>query len=559
MGLQRRESRSVWTFLPFVALAFAVLACIALSIVLTTGFNSSSKFTQLLLRLALVTPPLIWVLRQRGREETQPLRKLSLVPFFLIYVVVVMPLSWYLRDGIYQGDESSYRFQARIFRSLHAYAPAPPPEVERQFTFGTDVIFEGRWFGAFPPGWPAVLATLGWILPEWLVSPALGLVLLWLVYKIAKRLYDDRIASISVGFMACSPFFLFLSLGYYSHIANAVLVALAALLLLNAVETRRTRDLALSCASLGAAFLIRPFTAVCLGFVWASVVAWNVWHSRIRLYKALLISSFVGVIALSLFAYDNAVLTGHFWKLPYAVYFSSNMPQQLQFTFANLLHNIRTFTLKGLARTELDGVPFVLALAVYAVVKERTERSWLLAMVPLSLIIGHMFVVTESADSFVGERYYFEAYFVVTTLAAVGWVRLCQQWKPSRLSIRAVLLAATCLTLYNYVYIAHAAINYRGRFAAVYERAEQLPGAKLLVFMERGTFFFEGHRHPVGIYNPNSYGWQDSRVLFALDPGNDQVRNFTAAVMHRPVWFVLTYDPQTRGVVVKQQTGPNSE
>jgi len=531
---------------PFATLGCAVLTCIVLSVVLTTGFNSSSKFKQLLLRLALVTPPLIWVLRQRGREETQPLRRLSLVPFFLIFVVVVMPLSWYLRDGIYQGDESSYRFQARIFRSLHAYAPAPPPAVIRQFDYGSDVIFEGRWFSEFPPGWPAVLATIGWLLPEWLVSPALGLVLLWLVHKISKRLYDDRIASIAVGFMACSPFFLFLLLGYYSHIANAVLVALAGLLLLNAVEARRTRDLALSCASLGAAFLIRPFTAVCLGFVWASVLAWNIRHSRIRLYKALLICSSVGVIALSLFAYDNAVLTGHFWKFPYAVAFSSDWPQQLQFTFANLLHNVHTFTLRGLARTELHGVPFVLALAVYAVVKERTKRSWLLAMVPLSLIIGHMFVVTESADSFVGERYYFEAYFVVTTLAAVGWVRLCQQWKPSQWAIRAVVLAVACLTLYNYVYLTRAAIRYRRGYAAVYERAEQLAGEKLLVFMQRGKFFNASH------FNPNSPGWQDSRVLFALDPGDEESRNLTANVLHRPVWFVIAYDPHTRSAIVRE-------
>lgn len=541
-----RQNRSAWRFLPFIALACAVLACIALSVAFTTGFDSGSKLRQLLLRLVLITPAVIWVLRQRGTQGSEPARKISLLPFFLIFIVVVIPLSWYLRDGVYSADESAYRFQARTLQSFHAYVQAPPAAVLKQFAFQNEVRFDGRWFGKYPPGWPALLAALGWILPEWMVSPVLGLILIWLVYKIAKRLYDERIATISAGLMACSPFFLFLAVGYLSHIACAVFVALATLSLLAALESGRTRDFALSCAALGVAFLIRPFTAVCLGAVWASVLTWSVGHRRIKLHTALMFGGLMGVIAASVLLYDNELLTGSLWKSPYALAARSDLPPELVFTFSNLLRNASTFTRAGLARTELHSVPFVLILAAYAVAKEKSRRSWLLAMAPVSLILGHMFFSDVSSDSFAGERYYFEAYFAVTILASVGWVRLCSEWKPSRWAIRAVIFAAACLTLYNYGYLTRAAIKYRRGYAAVYECAQQIPGERVLIFLQGGKLFTAPN------FNPNSAGWQDSRVLFALDPGDSQSRNFAADILQRSRWFVIAYDPHTKSAIVKR-------
>jgi hypothetical protein len=541
------QNRSRRAFLPYVTLACAVLACIGLSIAVTTGFDSGSKLRQLLLRLVLVTPAIVWVLRQRDREENQAIRRIPLVPFFLVFITVVVPLSWYVRNGVYSADESAYRFQARVVRSLHAYAQAPPAAVLKQFAFQNEVRYEGRWFGKYPPGWPALLAALGWLMPEWLVSPALGLVLIWLVYKIACRLYDERVAAISVGLMACSPFVLFLSVGYLSHIACAVFVAIATLSLLLALESGRTRDFALSCGALGAAFLIRPFTAVCLGVVWGALVTGSVRNRRITLQTVLMIGGPIGVIAASVLLYDNALLTGSFWKSPYAVAARSDLPPELVFSFSNLLRNAVTFTRAGIARTELHSVPFALALAAYAVVKERSKRSWLLAMAPLSLMLGHMFFSDVSSDSFAGERYYFEAYFAVTILAAVGWVRLCKEWKPSRWAIRAVIAAAGCLTLYNYVYLTRGAIKYRRGYAAVYERAEQLKGDRLLVFMEGGGKFFVAPN-----FNPNSADWQDSRVLFALDPGDQQSRKLSADALHRPTCFVIAYDAHSRKPIVTE-------
>jgi hypothetical protein len=536
------------TILPFAGLSCAVLTCIVLSVVLTTGFDSGTKLRQFLLRLVLVTPALLWILRQRSQHDDGRHSDILIGPFFLIFGIIVIPISLYLRDGVYSADESAYRFQARIMRSLHAYAQAPPDAVLRQFAFKNEVRFQGRWFGKYPPGWPALLATLSWLLPDWLVSPALGLLLLWLVYKISRRIYPESVASIAVAFMACSPFFLFTCVGYLSHVACGVFVALATLSLLTSLETGRTRDFALTFAALGAASLIRPFTATCLGLVLASVLVWNLRNDRIQLYKVLALGVPMALVVISVLLYDNALLTGHFWKSPYALAGRSDLPPELQLSVSNIRRHAFIFTPVALARLELHSFPFVLALAVYAVIQEKSPRSLLLAMIPLSLVIGHMIFSGVSSDSFVGERYYFEAYFAVAILAAAGWEQLRQKWKPSQSAVRATILATASLTVYNYVYLTNAAIEYRQGYATIYETAERLPGEKLLIFMQPGNYFDPSH------FNPNSPQWENSRVLFVLDPGDGKTRSLAASVLRRPVWIVMAYNPQTKRAIVKQQT-----
>lgn len=542
------------TILPFAVLSCAVLCCIVLSVVLTTGFDSGTKLRQLLLRVVLVTPALLWVLSQRSQHHDKGRKtKLLIGPSFLIFSFIVIPISWYIRDGIYSADESAYRFQAKTMRSLHAYAQAPPDAVRREFAFTHEVRFKGRWFGKYPPGWPALLATLSWLLPDWLVTPALGLLLLWLLYQISRRLYGERVASIAVALMACSPFFLFTCVGFMSHVACAVFVALATLSLFTSLATRRTRDFAFTFVALGVAFLIRPFTTACLGFVFASVLVWSLRNDRIQLYRVLAIGVPIALLVLSVLLYDNALLTDHFWKSPYALYGKSDLPPELRPSISNILRHAFTITPVSLARLELHSFPFVLVLATYAVTQERSRRSLLLVMIPLSLMIGHMMTSVVSSDSFVGERYYFEAYVAVVILAAAGWDQLCQKWKPSQSAARAAVLATACLTAYNCIYVAHAAVEFRQGYSTIYETAERLPGKRLLIFMEPGKYL-----NPCN-FNPNPPQWQDARVLFAVDPGEERSRVLAASVLRRPVWFVMAYNPQTKSAIVKRQTEPSSE
>jgi len=530
--------------MPFAALICGVVACIILSSAMTTGYDSQTKLRHLLLQLFLVLPGAVWVLRQRA-ETPSDSRKLPVLPFFLLFTIAVFPLSWHVRDGIYNGDESAYLFSAKLFASLHAYAQAPPDTVRQDFSFVHHVIYQGRWFGKYPPGWPAILGALSILIPHWCVTPALGLLLLWLVYAISKRLYDEKTASLAVALMACSPYFLLMCIGYMSHVACAVLIALATLTLVIAFETRRVAHFAMMFAALSFAFLIRPFSAVCVGVVLVGSLVWDLRDDWRRLLKV----SATGIISLSIASfillYDNKVLTGRYWLSPYAMYLKSETVRELHPTVMNVIRYAVTITPVSLGRLALYSFPFILLLAVYAVIRERSRRCLLLLGIALSLIVGYTLTNAVPSDSFIGERYYFDVYFAIGILSAAGWEKLRRDWKPSPAAVRAVVLGLGCLTLYYYIYAAHATIQFRRGYYSVYRAAQETTDGRVLVFMAPSKYF-DPHN-----YNPNPGDWEDARVLFVVDPG-EEGRASAASILKRPLWLVMSYDPNAERAVIKE-------
>jgi hypothetical protein len=517
-----------------------------MAVVLTTGYDSSSKFKQFLLRVVLVTPPLIWVLRQKGDSGSKA--RIWIAPFFLLAAGVIISSSWMVRHGIYDGDESAYRFESKIIQSLHkTYAQAPPMAVYRDFVYEHHVMYRGRWFGKYPPGWPSILALGSSVLPGWLVNPLLGLILLWLVYVIAKEVYGAYVAKVAIVFMACSPFFLFNCVGFMSHASCAVFVALSTFFLLRRLATGRPRDLILMFVALAGAFLIRPFAAACAGLALVVVFVGYAERRRTALYQILFLGAPIISGALLLLLYNNAVLTDYFWRSPYALYAKAGLPPELQLSAASVARQAFKTIPTSLARTELHSFPFVLLLAGYAVIKRKScARTMALLAVPLSLILGHLLMNVEVSSSFVGERYYFEGYFSIVALAAAGWEQLRENWKPSRAAIRAAVMATACLVTYSLVYVAHASVQYRRGYARIYETAESMPGDRILVFVERSKYV-NPHN-----FNPNMADWENARVLFAVDPGRKD-RSVGANLLHRPKWFAMAYQAQSDSVVIDER------
>jgi Dolichyl-phosphate-mannose-protein mannosyltransferase len=445
--------------LPSAVLACATVLCIFLSIALRTGYDSHTKFRSLLLRIVLVTPALLWTLRQR-REENSKTIVVGIRPFLLLFLLIIIPISWYTRDGIYNGDESAYRFEANSLHLLHhIYAEAPPEVVRPDFSYVHHVIYRGRWSGKYPPGWPAILALTDWLLPDWLINPLLGAILLWLLYEIAKRLTDAHVASTAAFFATLSAFFLFTCVGFMPHVACAVLIALATLFFINGTATHRGRDVALLFACVAAAFLVRPFTAAVVGFSLVFLLAWHLRKDKHQIYRAALIGSPFVLAAIAVLLYDNALVTRSFWISPYALYAQQNDFMTESFTGSNIIrYGIATATV-SLGRTELHSFPFLLPIAAYAVFKKCiVGKAIILLVLPLSLVLGYM-VTPFVSDSFVGGRYYFEGYFALIIMAAAGWVKLASEWSPSLLARRVAMTAAICLATYSCVDVARALIR----------------------------------------------------------------------------------------------------
>jgi len=330
-----------------------------------------------------------------------------------------------------------------------------------------------------------------------------------------------------------------------SHVACAVFIALATLALVTGFETRKVAHFALMFAALSFALLIRPFSAVCVGVPLVGSLVWDLKDDWRRLLKVSAVGIIFGAIASFIVLYNNKVLTGRYWLSPYAVYAKSEAIPDLRPTAMNAIRYVMMIFPVSLGRVALYSFPFILLLPIYAVIYERSRRSLLLLCIALSLIGGYTIKLAVPSDSFIGERYYFDVYFAIGILSAAGWEKLRRNWKPSAAAVRALVLGLGCLTLYYYMYAAHAAIQFRRGYYSVYRAAQKTTQGRVLVFMAPSKYF-DPHN-----YNPNPGDWESARVLFVVDPG-EEGRASAASILNRPSWLVMSYDPNAKRAVIKE-------
>ena len=81
--------------------------------------------------------------------------------------------------------------------------------------------------------------------------------------------------------------------------------------------------------------------------------------------------------------------------------------------------------------TLLYAFPFVFPLAAYGFWKERkrSTEAWILALLFPAFILAHL-IQPETSGSFIGERYWFEAFFAIAILGARGFILLMESWRP---------------------------------------------------------------------------------------------------------------------------------
>lgn len=401
-----------------------------------------------------VTLPILVYLgwKQRGmarpgsswEHETRSSRRLALAAT-VGYVLVLVPLAYTLRLGIYQSDESAYLFQARCFAAGELYMEQPRSVRQASLvSFDQHVLAGGKWYGKYPFGWPAVLSigTLAGV--EWLVNPLLGLCLLGVTYLIGTKLIPPNQRASAVCLLALSPFFVLNCLGFMSHILCGLLLAGACFAYLSARDSKQPVAWYLGmlvCVALGA--LVRPFTAACVGIVPVAAAGWQIRRqSKARLWF-LFGAALLGLASAGCSAWVNHQLTGSYLRSPYAVYAGTSTPPEISLRIGDIVQNLIKVTPVRLADTVATSFPFVFPLAIYGLFRRRRTFPWGLAAVFIAVVAGYLLQLYDS-DSFVGERYYLEGFFAVAILAAVGWSELAGDCRWPRW-FRLGLGGALCL------------------------------------------------------------------------------------------------------------------
>lgn len=326
-------------------------------------------------------------------------------------------------------DEVAYLFQAQVFSMGRLYVQSPDQPGCFFAPFVLD--FEGRRFGKYPPGWPAILSVGVSLRQPWLVNAAGAALTVALVFRLAKSLYGGRTAGLAAGLTMISPFVLLLAGSLMSHTWCLAFLTAFLWAFYQCWEgdcAHQDRWAWVSGLSLGAAFAIRPFTAVAFAIPSGFCVLWRlVWHREHRPLWFLLLG--FCSLAVSVFA-CQAIWTGDPLQSPYTLFWPYDRlgfgPGTGPLPGGNTLWLGLSGSVAAIGHlaSDLFGWPALSLAFVVLLFMFRPRRRWDLFMVlsALALILGYALYWT-SGDVF-GPRYAYEGVSALIVLSARGIVQV---------------------------------------------------------------------------------------------------------------------------------------
>lgn len=352
----------------------------------------------------------------------------------LLTIAAAALVGFFVYDNLaHLEDEMAYVWQADLIARGDLTLATPP--CPRCFLVPFVIDYQGQRFGKYPLGWPVLLALGTRLGVRWLVNPLLAGLGVWLIYRLGKKLTDEKTGLLAAFLTASSPFFLINSGSLLSHPWTLVLSTALAIAWLDAFSLqggRVSRGLAAGTAGavLGALAVTRPLTAVALAlpFMLHALVLLvrGGRQARLNLVRVALLA---GSIASLHFLWQYAV-TGSALLNPYTLWWPydtigfgpgvglQNGGFSPLHAWWNTVKNIDVGTsdLFGWGRLSYIFIPF----GMFAL--RRDARAWLVGGMLPGLILTYM-LYWVGAWLF-GPRYYYEGLNVaaIFTVAGIGWL-----------------------------------------------------------------------------------------------------------------------------------------
>lgn len=445
-------------------------------------------------------------------------------------------------------DGFAYYFQAKVFASGRLFAVAPP--VPDAFRFEWIAMYDGRWFGIFPPGWPLLLAAGVKLGVPAFVNPLLGACCVLATYHLGRALFGVRNGLLCALFCCLSPFFLFMSAEFMSHPAALLFTTLSTLAYVKAgAASAGMGGFAWSGAAAGVAFLIRPLDALA---VWGAQTAHGLWTRRSRrMAVGAVVSLTILSCAVALYVVYNRILVGSWFSAPLLLVsprnrlgFGPDIGYPMAFptpghdpwrAFLNLNHNAAVMS-QDLLGWPISSLVFVLLLASFGRTDGRHRLCWMI----IAASVGAYALFWYHGEAF-GARFYFTLLPALLMLTVEGirqtpeiLARLVPRAAPfaPRLTIAMVSL---CIVFGWTVYVPKISFvspyfNYKGvnRGFDDFRRHERLDNA--IVFVRAPAPLYYG---PALL--ANEIPMEQGRVIYARDLGDAENARVTAAFPGRSV------------------------
>jgi hypothetical protein len=330
------------------------------------------------------------------------------------------------------GDAVGVFFQTKIFALGRLYAP--PPAHPDFFTIHSVRVFDNKWFAFYSPG-HSILLLPGYLLGvTWLVGPVLGVLTLFLAYRIALENAGPGVARLTLVLGATSPFLLFLGASHDAHVGTLCLGTAGLFFASRLARGGRSIYAVMLGLSVGGAFLCRPFTGFLLGVA-------SVFYLVLTRPKSIpvMVIGVLPMIVLQLLY--NKSLVGDYFTMPYQKlplfhgigfspdfgYPSFNMAGHSPLkAVINLGYNLFTLSLQLLGWCGLSVFPALLALRWCRHRYVMLLFSWVIA-----LLVGHLFYWFHGISPY-GPNYLAEAIPSFLILSALGLAELMRRLGGAR-------------------------------------------------------------------------------------------------------------------------------
>ena len=528
-----------------------------------------------------------WIRGRFGRMRAAPAVHYSRLPHArapypeLIILFTLFGLTLWIAVDLLERiphvqDSLTLLFQAQTLAEGAFWAPEPPQSHFFLQEFLT--VLDGKWFGQYPPGYPAVLAIGVLAGAPWLVNPWLAVLSAALLIKLGLLLYRSATGLLAGTLALLSPFYLFLSGSLMGHTAELFWSLLAMVSWTLALkESRRARWALLSGAALGMLLVTRQITAVIVAASFLALLffieSWRPRHAWPE--KATAPAPQFGLLVVALFPFlllllaYQAALTGSPWQDPRLLSRPFDKPgfgqhigeRENAFRLASLPEGIAVTWYSDVqqpprghtaARGLFNGEEnwgaladhlfgwyplFALAFCWLPFLLGPTKKyDWLLLTMIAVTIAAY--VAYWHAGIMFGPRYYFVALPALLLLTARGLQSLSQHSGRGATGFLFALLLLSALV--NYWPDAIASLHGYNFIDAQEQRlvGAQIDGPALLFVPVKEWWDY-------GRFFSGNTPWLDGSIIYAHDLGDEQNGCLQAAFPERAAY---RWDPQTESV-----------
>ncbi len=387
----------------------------------------------------------------------------------LLFSLIAVLTAYVISERIFEQiphleDEMAYVWQAQALARGHLTVPSPPEP--KSFLVPFVVDYEGRRFGKYPPGWPAVLVIGELLVLRAWINPLLSGLGIWLIYQLGKKVMGETVGLITAGLTITSPLFLMNSGMLLSHPLGLVLTAGFCLAWLHAFcepdHPRPWLPALISAGCLGWLAVTRPWTAVAVAFPFILHGLYLFGRGSREIRKRLLGFILVALAISALVPAWQQAVTGDFTVNPYTLWWEyDKVGFGPGFGHAEGGHTLERAWINTRANLKaglfdfLGWGPFMLPFLLAGVIAmRRNGRALLVVSVIASLVIFYMAYWVSIWVT--GPRYYYEGLpgLMLVIAAGVAWLagwptRTDQPWQvySGKERLRPLAMAAILILL----------------------------------------------------------------------------------------------------------------